>query len=99
MNIYSTIKRANKGRAFNIDAKSNKLLNSKNIITCKDTGTNLYPNQIGTYELYGNKKIKFSKEEMSKIKALDSPRIQLLGFKSINLIKPYYKRKLLYISK
>ena len=29
MNIYSTIKRANKGRAFNIYAKSNKLLNSK----------------------------------------------------------------------
>ena len=90
MNIYSTIKRANKGRAFNIDAKSNKLLNSKNIITCKDTGTNLYPNQIGTYELYGNKKIKFSKEEMSKIKTLDSPGIKLLGFKSINSIKPYY---------
>jgi hypothetical protein len=52
MNIYSTIKKANKGKAFNIDAKSNKLLNSKNVITCKDTGTNLYPNQIGTYELY-----------------------------------------------
>ena len=57
MNIYSTIKKANKGKAFNIDAKSNKLLNSKNVITCKDTGTNLYPNQIGTYELYGNTKM------------------------------------------
>ena len=90
MNIYSTIKKANRGKVFNIDAKSNKLLNSKNVITCKDTGTNLYPNQIGTYELYGDKKIKFTKDEMSKIKTLDSPGIKLLGFKSINSIKPYY---------
>ena len=74
------------------------IIKFKNIITWKDIGINLYPNQIGIYELYENKKIKFSKEEMSKINTLDSPRIKLLAFKSINSIKLYYKRKLLYIS-
>ena len=90
MNLYSTLKKANKGRSYNIDARSNKLLNSINMMTCKDTGTDLYPNQIGTYQLYGNKKIKFSKAEMLKIKSLEEPGMKLLGFKSIDSIKPYY---------
>ena len=90
MNLYSTLKKANKGRSYNIDARSNKLLNSINMMTCKDTGTDLYPNQIGTYQLYGNKKIKFSKNDMLKIKSLEEPGMKLLGFKSIDSIKPYY---------
>ena len=60
------------------------------MMTCKDTGTDLYPNQIGTYQLYGNKKIKFSKNDMLKIKSLEEPGMKLLGFKSIDSIKPYY---------
>ena len=90
MNLYSTLKKSNKGRSYNIDARSNKLLNSINMMTCKDTGTDLYPNQIGTYQLYGNKKIKFSKNDMLKIKSLEEPGMKLLGFKSIDSIKPYY---------
>ena len=90
MNLYSTLKKSNKGRSYNIDARSNKLLNSINMMTCKDTGTDLYPNQIGTYQLYGNKKVKFSKSDMLKIKSLEEPGMKLLGFKSIDSIKPYY---------
>jgi len=90
MNIYSCIKKSNKGRIFNVDAKTNKLLKIANSIICKDTGSELYPEQVGTYHLYGNKKIPFTKEEMNKIKFLEEPGIKLMGFKSIESIKPYY---------
>ena len=90
LNLYSFIKKANKGRVFNIDARNNKILTTVNQITCKDTGSTLYPGQIGTYQLYGNQKVIFTKDEMAKIKSLDEPGIKLMGFKSINSIKPYY---------
>ena len=90
MNIYSCIKKSNKGRIFNVDAKTNKLLKSATSIICKDTGSELYPEQVGTYQLYGNKKIIFSKEDMSKIKFLEEPGMKLMGFKPIESIKPYY---------
>ena len=90
LNLYSSVHKSTKGKVFNIDAKSNKLLSSSNQLTCKETGGSLYPNQIGTFQLYGNKKVIFSKEEMTKIKTLDEPGIKLMGFKSIDTIKPYY---------
>ena len=90
MNVYSCIKKSNKGRIFNVDAKTNKLLKIANSIICKDTGSELYPEQVGTYQLYGNKKIPFTKEEMGKIKFLEEPGMKLMGFKSIESIKPYY---------
>ena len=90
MNVYSCIKKSNKGRIFNVDAKTNKLLKVANSIICKDTGSELYPEQVGTYQLYGNKKIPFTKEEMGKIKFLEEPGMKLMGFKSIDSIKPYY---------
>ena len=90
MNIYSSIKKASKGKIYNVDAKTNKLLKGVNSIICKDSGAELYPEQVGTYQLYGNKKIIFSKEEMNKIKFLEEPGMKLMGFKSIDSIKPYY---------
>jgi ATP-dependent DNA helicase 2 subunit 1 len=90
MNIYSSIKKSYKGKVYNVDAKTNKLLKGVNSIICKDSGAELYPEQVGTYQLYGNKKIIFSKEEMNKIKFLEEPGMKLMGFKSIDSIKPYY---------
>ena len=90
MNVYSTVKKSNKGKIYNVDAKTNKLLKGVNSIICKDTGGELYPEQVGSYQLYGNKKIPFTKEEMSKIKFIEEPGMKLMGFKSIDSIKPYY---------
>ena len=90
MNVYSTVKRSTKGKIYSVDAKTNKLLKGVNSIICKDTGGELYPEQVGTYQLYGNKKIPFSKEEMGKIKFIEEPGMKLMGFKSIESIKPYY---------
>ena len=77
-------------KIYNVDAKTNKLLKGLNSIKCKDTGGELYPEQVGSYQLYGNRKIPFSKEEMSQIKFIEEPGMKLMGFKSIESIKPYY---------
>ena len=90
MNVYSTLRKSYKGKIYNVDAKTNKLLKGVNSIICKDSGAELYPEQVGTYQLYGNKKIMFSREEMNKIKFLEEPGMKLMGFKSIDSIKPYY---------
>ena len=90
MNIYSNLKKATTGRIYNIDAKTNKILKSVTSMKCKDTGDELYPEQIGNYLLYGTKKVIFSKEEMKKVKVMEEPGMTLLGFKSIDSIKPYY---------
>ena len=90
MNVYSSLKKSNKGKIYNVDAKTNKLLKGVTSIICKDSGAELYPEQVGNYQLYGNKKIIFSKEEMNKIKFLEEPGMKLMGFKSIDSIKPYY---------
>lgn len=90
LNVYSTVRKADKGRSYNVDAKSNKLLSAANQMIDKDSGQKLYPNNIGTYQLYGNKKVIFTQEEMKKIKTIQSPGMQLLGFKSIKSIKPYF---------
>ena len=51
--------------------KNKKIKMKRNSIICKDTGGELYPEQVGSYQLYGNKKIPFTKEEMSKIKFIE----------------------------
>ena len=90
MNIYSNIKEANIGKLHYIDIKSKKLLKSSPYYKCKESGKELYPNQIGNYVKYGGKKIIFSKEDMKKIKFKEEPGLTLLGFKSIDKIYPYY---------
>ena len=90
MNIYSNLKKATKGRMINIDSKTNNVLKGVTTVKCKDNNTELYPEKIGTYLLYANKKIKFSKEEMKKVKVMEEPGLTLMGFKSMDSIKPYY---------
>ena len=67
MNVYSTVKRSSKGKIYNVDAKTNKLLKGLNSIKCKDTGGELYPEQVGSYQLYGNRKVVFTEKEACPI--------------------------------
>ena len=90
MNIYCDIKRANKGKMYMVESKTNSMLKVQTTPKSKETNQVLYPEQIGTYLYYGGKKIRFSKDEMKKIKLIEPPGLTLMGFKSINSIKPYY---------
>jgi ATP-dependent DNA helicase 2 subunit 1 len=90
VNFYATLKKTTKSISHNVDARTNKPLNTINQAICKETGSILYQNQIGTFQAYGDRKVNFTKDEMKQIKTLDSPGIKLMGFKSFNSIKPYY---------
>ena len=90
VNIYATLKKTTKLASHNVDARTNKTLNTINQSICKETGAILYQNQISTFHAYGDTKVNFTKNEMNQIKTLDSPGIKLMGFKSFDSIKPYY---------
>jgi len=90
MNIYSIIKKETERKPNYIDIKSNKLLKSAPYYKCKESGRELNSKQVGNYFFYGSHKIKFSKEDLKKVRMNEDPGITLLGFKSIENIKPYY---------
>ena len=90
VNLYSSIRKAYKSKAIFLEAKNNNQLSSINNMICKDTGAILYPNQVGTYHIYGGKKVIFTKEDMKNIKNIDNYGMKLMGFKDKSSIKPYY---------
>ena len=90
VNFYATVKKTVKNKSYMIDARSNKTLSNVNQILCKETGSTLFPHQIGTFHEYGGKKIQFTKEDMKQIKTFDTPGIKLMGFKSLESIKSFY---------
>ena len=90
VNIYSSLRKAVKPTSHFIEAKNNKQLALINNMICKDTGAILYPNQIGTYHIYGGYKVVFTKEDMKNIKNIDNYGMKLMGFKDKTSIKPYY---------
>ncbi len=56
----------------------------------------MFDGQIGTYYPLGGEKVKFSKEDMNKVKNIEPPGMTLIGFKSKKLIKPYHNLRTSY---
>jgi len=90
INFYAGLHKATKPKSYLVDGKTNKNLNVVNHAICKETGSVLYQNQIGTYQEYGGSKVIFSKDDMKKIKTMDDPGLKLMGFKDASFIKPYH---------
>ena len=90
VNFFSTVRKTIKNRAYMVDARTNKTLSTVNQVICNETGETLFPHQIGTFHEYGGKKIQFTKEDMKAVKTFDAPGIKLMGFKSLDKIKPFY---------
>lgn len=53
----------------NLDSRTNKPVKKLTKLLCKDTGSSLFPNQIGHYFPLGNEKVLLTKEEMGQIKS------------------------------
>ena len=84
-------KKETKGRMVNIYSKTNNIIKGVTKAKSEDTNAELQPEQIGAYlQLYSNKKILFSKEELKKVRIMEELGLTLMGFKSMDLIKPYY---------
>eukprot|EP01017_Pseudomicrothorax_dubius_P017726 TRINITY_DN1989_c0_g1_i5.p1 TRINITY_DN1989_c0_g1~~TRINITY_DN1989_c0_g1_i5.p1 ORF type:complete len:478 (+),score=131.50 TRINITY_DN1989_c0_g1_i5:857-2290(+) len=94
--FYTMIHHTKKPYPVKLDAKSNKLLKSTTKPVCKETGSILYPNQIGTFFPLGGEKIRFNKEEMQHIKKFDTPSLKLMGFKPRSRLKDYHNIRTSY---
>lgn len=64
---------------------------SKNL--CLDTGAVLTDMDILKYQLYGDRKVYFSKEDMRTVKFVDSPGLTLIGFKPTSELQAYHNLK------
>ena len=60
---------------------------------CKETGSVLYKQQIGTYYPVGNEKVKMTPEEVGQIKKFDKVGMTLMGFKPRSYLKVYHNVK------
>ncbi|MCQ2817723.1 MAG: hypothetical protein MJ252_10705 [archaeon] len=89
--LYSNINTSITPKSYKIDARTNQLLERVVNYTDEETGKPLKEEEIGTCQYWKGKKYKFTKENMEKIKNVGTePAITLLGFKSMDLIKPYH---------
>ncbi len=87
--LYNLVQEVKKPGAKNLDSKTNKPLKTVTRWICEETGSVLYPEQVGTYYPYGGEKVMLSKEDMKTIKKFDSPGIKLMGFKPRSSLKDY----------
>lgn len=74
-----------------VESQSNRILQVLNKKIDKTTSEVIYDKDIGNYIPYGNRKVPFSREDINKIKSIETPSIRLIGFKSISKLKPYYQ--------
>jgi ATP-dependent DNA helicase 2 subunit 1 len=88
--FFATVKETKRPTTTLVHAVTSKPLKSSTRYICEETGAILWDHQIGTYAEVGNEKVKFTKEEMSKIKKFETPGMTLMGFKPIERIKPWH---------
>lgn len=91
VDVYCLANFATKTKTAQLHSQTNQLLAIINNHVDKETGESLHQNKIATYIPYGDKKIPFTKEDMLKVKALDTPCIRLLGFRSMDKLKVFHQ--------
>ncbi len=93
--MYSLFCKAKKPSAKKVDAKSNKVL-QRNIKRMNSKGDVLFETQIGSYYPLGGEKIRFTKDDMNKIKNFESPGLTLVGFKPKDKLKVFHNLRTSY---
>jgi ATP-dependent DNA helicase 2 subunit 1 len=94
--VYNMIHPAKKPSAAFIDSETNKPLKSTTRWICEESGSTLYPNQIGNFFPLGKEKVKLSKGDLSDIKKFDTVGIKLMGFKPKRTLKDYHNIRTAY---
>lgn len=93
--LYVTYRHAKRESPTWLDARTNQPLQTETRWICKETGAILDDLSIKTYYEYGPEKLKiyFTKDEIKKLKEFGEPSLQLMGFKSMDRLKPYFNIK------
>jgi ATP-dependent DNA helicase 2 subunit 1 len=84
---------AKKPGATKVNAVNNKPLKSTTRYICKETGSVLYKNQIGTFYPVGGEKVNIGPEDVKQVKFFDSVGMKLMGFKPKKKLKVFHNVK------
>jgi ATP-dependent DNA helicase 2 subunit 1 len=87
--FFCTLKETKKPTPVKLHRKDNKRLKTVTKWVCEETGKLLWEHEIGTHHEYGREKVPFSKEEVKHVKNFDTPRMKLMGFKSVATLEPH----------
>jgi ATP-dependent DNA helicase 2 subunit 1 len=93
--LYALYTKAKRPTPRKVDARSNLYL-QRVVKKINKDGKPMFEAQIGTYYPLGGEKVKFSKEDMNKVKNIEAPGMTLIGFKPKKLIKPYHNLRTSY---
>ncbi|XP_065071945.1 X-ray repair cross-complementing protein 6-like [Rhopilema esculentum] len=88
--VYALARKARKPNYVKVDSRSNEELSTVTKRICADTGQELMPTDIKYARKFGGEKVLFEKNEVEEMKTFGEPGLHLLGFKSKDLMKPYY---------
>lgn len=93
LGVYTTVRKMNKPYKVKLWKNTNEEVRYMKKEYLEETGELLMPSDYVKYQVYGGKKIKFSLDELRSMNQVYEQGIELLGFKSIESIKPYYHIK------
>lgn len=88
--IYTTVRKVSKPYKLKLWKISNEELRYMKKEYLEDTGELLMPSDYVKYQTYGGRQIKFTMDEVRSLSKVYDPGMQLLGFKPISSIKPYF---------
>jgi ATP-dependent DNA helicase 2 subunit 1 len=85
--VYCMVRETKKPSFVSLYKKTNEEVKTQTKLLCQDTGSVLLPTDIKYYQMLGDEKVKFEKEEMDEIKKFGDTGINLLGFRAISKLK------------
>ncbi|XP_010923465.1 ATP-dependent DNA helicase 2 subunit KU70 [Elaeis guineensis] len=89
VNTYALIRSTSPGSIMWLDSITNLPLKTERSFVCADTGALVEEPRI-YFHPYKNEIIKFSTDELSKIKKVSNGQLHLLGFKPLDCLKDYH---------
>ncbi|CAM8914874.1 unnamed protein product [Rhodiola kirilowii] len=92
LNTYALIRPTVTGAITWLDSVTNLPLKTDRTFICADTGA-LVKDAPKRVQIYKNEFVKFSTEELSKIKQISSGYLRLLGFKPLTSLQQYHNLK------
>lgn len=90
VSIYTALRKMNKPYKIKLWKTTNEEVRQMRKEYLEENGELLMPSDYVKYQSFGGKKIKFSLDEVRGLKTVYAPGMELLGFKPIDSIMPYF---------
>ncbi|XP_076054760.1 inverted repeat-binding protein [Oratosquilla oratoria] len=93
LSLYTSIRKMTKPTKARLYKCTNEEVRTMKKEFLEETGELLMPSDYIKYQIYGDKKIRFTPVEVKSLSRVYNPGMELLGFKPVDFIKPYYHIK------